>query len=238
MVEQRKTILIKLTGEIFSGGGENQENSQLIVHQVVDQIARLQKEYQLGIVIGGGNYFRGKKEGARLGLTPWHAHLIGMFATVMNGLALADLLEKKGVQTAVFCALECAQAGKSINPESVRSAVDEKRCLVFSGGTGNPFFTTDTNAVLRALEIGAQTIWKAGPANGVYDSDPVKNKSARLIQDITYARALELKLQIMDMSALALAAEHKINTRVFNVFEKDAITKAAENPQFGSLIHG
>jgi len=235
MAEQTKAILIKLTGEIF--GNDEKHHQPSTAFQVVDQIAHLHQEYQIGIVIGGGNYFRGSKQGTQLGLAPWYAHTIGMLATAMNGLALANLLEKKGVPTTLFSAFECPQAGKSITPESVGCALDKKRCLVFSGGTGNPFFTTDTTAILRALEIGAMTVWKAGPANGVYDSDPKMNKSARLMPDVTYAKALELKLQIMDMSALALAADHGINVRVFDVFESDSLIKAAQNPQFGSLIH-
>ncbi len=234
MAEQRKTILIKLTGEIFASD-EKQEPA--IVHQVVDQIARLDHDYQIGIVIGGGNYFRGGKQGAQLGLQPWYAHTIGMFATVLNGLALANLLENKKLSTALFCPLECPQAGQPITPESVGRALTQKRCLIFSGGTGNPFFTTDTNAILRALEIGADTVWKAGPADGVYDSDPKINRSARLLPDVTYAKALELKLQIMDMSALALAADNNIKIRVFNVFEADSLMKAAKDPHFGSLMH-
>lgn len=235
MAKQRKIILIKLTGEIFVSN--ETQRGQLCVHQVVDQIARLHQDYQLGIVIGGGNYFRGSKQGVQLGLTPWHAHTIGMFATVMNGLTLANLLEKTGVHTALFSALGCPEAGHPITPASIDEAIDQKRCLIFSGGTGNPFFTTDTNAVLRALEIGADTVWKAGPADGVYDSDPAVNKSAHLLPDVTFEKALELKLQIMDMAALALAAENNIRIRVFDVFEKDSLIKAAQDQHFGSLMH-
>lgn len=235
-MEHKETILIKLSGEIFCPN-KISAGSLPVVHSVVAQIAQLHKRFQLGIVMGGGNYFRGERQGSQLGLTPWPAHTIGMFATVMNGIALTNLLEQQHIPTVLFSAIDCSQAGNAITPQAIRSATEAKRVLVFAGGTGNPFFTTDTNAVLRAVQMGANTIWKAGPADGIYDSDPKINPSASKLKSVSYAEALESKLQIMDMSAFAMAADHNIQIRIFSIFENNALLHAAADQQFGSLIH-
>jgi len=231
-----KNILIKLTGEIFSAATNQAVNSS-IATQAIKQIAQLHRDYQIGIVIGGGNYFRGSIQGKSLGLQPWYAHSIGMFATVMNGLTLMDLLSQHAVPTALFSALDCPLAGNAITPEAIHTAIQKHECLIFSGGTGNPYFTTDTNAVLRALQIGAQELWKATDVDGIYDQDPHKNPRAQRINEIRYHEALEKKLGIMDFSALALAAEHQLTIRVFDISAPDALLLAARDPKFGSVIH-
>jgi uridylate kinase len=234
-MKRENCILIKLTGELFISPQDHAKDPCLL-REVIRQIARLREQFHVGIVIGGGNYFRGSIQGKKLGMQPWHAHTVGMFATIMNGLVMADLLEQNNVPNTLFSALPCPNAGTTITPEAVCAAREANHIMIFAGGTGNPFFTTDTNAVLRTLQIGATELWKASGVDGIYDQDPQKNASARLLKRVSYHDALEQKLGIMDLSALALAAEHALRIRVFSIYGADALLRAAEDKDFGSVI--
>lgn len=231
----KKRILLKLTGEIFL----DKNNRQLTAHtinNVIKQMKQLHNTYHFGIVVGGGNLFRGSKQGEQLGLDASVGHQIGMLATIMNGLILKDLLEQQDLSTALFCAMPSPEVGKPISQQSIAYALEKNQTLVFTGGTGNPFFTTDTNAILRALQIDANEIWKGTSIDGVYTADPRTNKDAQLIKKITYKQALNDKLGIMDPTAYALAEQYHKTVRVFDIFEKNALIRAAQEPDFGSII--
>jgi uridylate kinase len=232
---RKKIVLLKLTGEVFVDQ-TTKILSALFINGLIEQIKELAATYCIGIVIGGGNFFRGSEHGNRLGISPSIGHQIGMLATMMNGLMLKDLLEQKDVPATLFCAIPSPEVGKPISQQSIENALHDENVLIFTGGTGNPFFTTDTNAVLRALQIGANEIWKGTHVDGIYDTDPKKNEHAQLLSQITYATALEKKLAIMDMTAYALAQQHKQVIRVFNIFAPQALLKAAYEKNFGSII--
>ena len=150
---KKKIILLKLTGTIFTDP-KTKKMTRSFIDSIIEQLKQLSKSYQIGIVIGGGNFFRGSRDNDTLKLRPSIAHTIGMMGTAMNGLILYDLLEKEDIKTTLFCALNCHDAGKPISQQSIDNALTEKDILIFSGGTGNPYISTDTNAVIRAQEIG------------------------------------------------------------------------------------
>lgn len=234
-MDQKKTILLKLTGEVISHtpSGLNAD----MVRSIAKQIKQLLPEYHFSIVIGGGNFFRGAQQGTEVRVTPQTSHYVGMLATVMNGLIIQDIFEQEKIKTALFCALECSAIGITISPQNIRKAKEEGNCLIFTAGTGNPFFTTDTNAVLRALQISANALWKGTKVEGVYTKDPNVYPEASFLTTLSYSQALELRLGIMDLSAFALAQQYKINMRIFNIFAQDALVQAAHNPHFGSTIY-
>lgn len=228
-------ILIKLTGELFGTNTQKDRQSDQL-HAVIQQIAALHKQYNIGIVVGGGNLFRGSIQGKQHHMNAWRAHTVGMFATIMNGLILADLFEQQAIPYSLFSAIPCPQAGLPITPEAVKQALDMNHVMIFSGGTGNPYFTSDTNAVLCALRIGATDLWKASTIDGIYDADPQQNRNAQLLKNLSYQKAIERHLGIMDLSALALAAEHQLRIRVFSIFTPDALLNASRDENFGSII--
>lgn len=224
-----ETILIKLSGELFKKVAN--------LKDVVCQISKLSKQYKLGIVVGAGNIFRGNQQGKEFGLRPIIAHTSGMIATIINGLIIQDLLAKKNIQTKLLSAIDCKGVADSITPSKIDCALQKNQPIIFVGGTGNPFFTTDTNAVLRALQIKAQQVWKGTKVEGIFDSDPMINKNAKLLKTVTYKQVIEQNLQIMDASAITLAQEHNLKIRIFNVFEKDSLLNATKNQNFGSIIN-
>jgi uridylate kinase len=234
-MEQKRTILLKLTGDIFTSEQDTQLHDEH-TRMLAQQLQQLSARYRFGIVIGGGNFFRGSKEGKQLGLTPSVGHQIGMLATMMNGLILKDLLEQEGVPASLFSAVPSPEIGIPISAQTIQSALARNHCLIFAGGTGNPFFTTDTTAVLRALQINASEIWKGTGVDGIYDEDPKKNPAAHFLKKVSYTEALINNFGIMDATAFALANDHKLTIRVFNIFHKNAIITAAEDETFGSKV--
>jgi uridylate kinase len=235
-----KKILIKISGELFNQhDGSQREHTcvdKTFVYSLIQQIKTLAKDHQIGIVIGGGNFFRGCKEGNQLSLRPTTADSIGMLATIMNGLILQDFLQEAGIKTALLSAVDIPIIARPIRQSIIDEALDANRCLIFAGGTGNPFFTTDTTAVLRALQMGAQEVWKATKVDYVYDGNPSIDPAAKPIHKLTYQSALDQKLHIMDLTALTLAQEHKLRMRVFNLFADNALINVAQDPDFGSTI--
>lgn len=231
---EKKRILLKLTGAIF--GTPEKPFSATTVTSLIGQIKELQSTHQFGIVIGGGNLFRGSKQGKELALAPESAHYVGMLATIMNGLIFQDLSEKQAVHTTLFSALHCPQIAKTIQQQTIKRALADGKTIIFSGGTGNPFFTTDTNAVLRSLQIVADEIWKGTSVDGIYTKDPAIYQDAQPLKTVTFAKAIEQKLGIMDLTAYSMAQEHKQKIRVFNIFSHNALLHAAQNSNFGSVI--
>lgn len=232
----KKRILLKLTGEAFLST-QNHNLSPALINAVIDQIKQLSNQYQFGIVVGGGNFFRGNEHGKRMGVSAPVGHQIGMLATVLNGLMMKDLLEQKELKASLCSAITCPEIATSISQQGIEDALKHDDVIVFAGGTGNPFFSTDTTAVLRGLQINAEQIWKASHIDGVYSADPKTNANAQLLTDLTYKYALDNRLGIMDATAFTLASENKQTIRVFSVFTENALINAAQNPQFGSTIH-
>ena len=231
---RKKRILLKLTGTIL---GSNTFESRHLV-SLAQQIKRLEKQHvQFGIVIGGGNIFRGNQHGTSLNITPSIGHQVGMFATVMNGLLIHDLFSQYDVQNSLLCALDCPEIGPVISSITIENALRNQNVIIFTGGTGNPFFSTDTNAILRALQMEAAQIWKGTDVDGIYTKDPDIYPDAKLLHKLTYRHALDQNLHVMDATAFALAREYHQTVRVFNIFEEDSLIKAYENEEFGSLVY-
>lgn len=234
-----ESILIKLSGELF-----NQNDSQScekffnceLIHDIVSQIKELHTKYNVGLVIGGGNFFRGAVECRSLKIKQSVADYVGMIATVMNGLLLQEFMQDSGLQSVVLSAIDMPQICLPLSQKNIDTALVDRKCIVFAGGSGNPFFTTDTNAVVRALQIGATQLWKATKVDFIYDSDPTINKSSNALQHVSYQEALDKKLKVMDATAFTLAQENALTLRVFNIFEKNALLRVAKEPNFGSTV--
>lgn len=235
-MSRKKRILLKLTGEAFLST-TNHELSPTLIKNVFKQISKLNEQIQFGIVVGGGNFFRGNEHGKKMGIRPSIGHQIGMLATMMNGLVVKDLLEQEDLPTALFSAVSCPEIGASLSQQAIDQALDADQTIVFAGGTGNPFFSTDTTAVLRGLQIKADEVWKASHIDGVYTADPKKDPHAQLLPSLTFKYAIDNRLQIMDATAFTLAAENKQKIRVFSVFTEQALIKAAQDKDFGSVIY-
>lgn len=229
-----KRILLKLTGTILLDA--DGKLSSVHITQLARQLYALRSSHRFGIVIGGGNFFRGGQHGVAMGLQPTTAHQVGMLATMMNGLIIRNICMQLGLSTTVLCALPCPTVGQLVSEHAIQQAQQRDDIIIFTGGTGNPFFTTDTTAVLRALQMGADEIWKATDVNGIYHTDPRKQPDARFIPAITYNEALRQNLAIMDSTAYTLAAQHNLMIRVFNAFASDALIQAAHNQTFGSIL--
>ena len=230
-------ILLKLTGELFATPklAPTAQHSQLVV-DLIAQIKQLRATHQFAFVMGGGNFFRGNQHGKAFQLQASTAHQVGLLATVMNSLILQDLFAQHGLPATVLSAIECPQIAAAISTPNIQTALHQQHCLIFAGGTGEPFFSTDTAAVLRALQIKAQVVWKATNVDGIFTADPRTNAQAQLLSHLSYQEALAQRLQILDQTALILAREHALPIRVFNLFTPQALWRAAHDQNFGSLL--
>jgi uridylate kinase len=228
-------VLLKISGESLKGGldfGIDPDVLDSVSEEIAEVTAR---GVQTGVVVGGGNIFRGKGLAER-GLNRVTGDQIGMLATTINALALQDSLERRGLDTRVMSAVDMTEfAEPFIRRRAVRH-LEKGRAVVFSAGTGNPFFTTDTAAALRASEIGADLILKASHVDGVYDCDPSRHPEARLFETVTYAEAIGRGLRVMDLTALALAMENRIPCVVFDIGVKGNILAAALGGRVGTRI--
>jgi uridylate kinase len=232
-----KRILLKLSGEALMG-----DQGYGIDHAVLDTITSEVKDvYNLGvevaIVIGGGNIFRGLS-GASKGMERASADYMGMLATVLNALALQNILENKGVVTRVQSAIEMRELAETyIRRRAVRH-LEKRRVVIFAAGTGNPYFTTDTAAALRAMEIGAEVIMKATKVDGVYSADPVKDKTATKFERLTYIDVLQKDLRVMDATAISLCMDNNLPIIVFNLNVPGNIKKIVLGETIGTLVTG
>jgi uridylate kinase len=230
-----KRILLKLSGEALMG-----DQNFGIDPDMLQYVAReIKQAYDLGveiaIVVGGGNIFRGVKASS-FGMERTSADHMGMLATVLNSLALQDALEKRGMQTRVQTAISMHEVAE---PYILRRAVrhlEKGRIVIFAAGTGNPYFTTDTAAVLRAQEIHAQILLKATKVDGLYEADPVQHPDAKFIETISYMRVLEKQLKAMDMTAISLAMDNNLPLVIFNLKQPDNIHKVICGRRVGTLI--
>lgn len=221
-------IVIKISGELFASTDK--------LNKVVNQIKKLSSKIKIGIVVGAGNIFRGSQQGKEFGLNAPVGDNAGMLATIINGLILKDLLEKKDVLVKILTAIPVPTIADNITQEKINCTLKNNKVIIFVGGTGNPFFTTDTNAVLRALQIGALTVLKGTKVDGVFDSDPTNIKKTKLLKKLSFDDFLTKNLQVMDMTAITLAKKHKLKIKVFNIFEKNSLIKVVQDPEFGSTI--
>lgn len=230
-----KRVIIKIGGESLSNPG-GCGIDPLRAEEVAKRIAALHaQEIEIGIVIGAGNLWRGV-EGFEFGMDRARADHIGMLATVMNALALADALERLGVVTRVQTAIEMrAIAEPYIRLRAVRH-LEKGRIVIFGGGTGNPYFTTDSAAALRAAEIGADLLIKATKVDGVYDDDPHKNSNARRFERLTYLEALNMKLRVMDSTAVTLCMDNHVPIIVLNLWDVEGVERALRGESVGTLI--
>ena len=231
-----KRILLKLSGEAMMG-----EQNYGIDTRVAEALAREIKTVhdmgvEIAIVVGGGNIFRGVSESAG-NMDRAAADYIGMLATIMNAVVLQDALEKVGVYTRAMSAIDIPQLAEPFIRRSAIRHLEKKRLVIFAAGTGNPFFTTDSAAALRALEMKADVIFKATKVDGIYDSDPVKNPDAVRYDTITYQEVLEKQLKVMDASAISLCMDNDLPIMVFNMREDGNIVKAVcGNTEIGTLV--
>jgi uridylate kinase len=231
-----KRILLKLSGEALMGAdayGINRETIESIVQEIA-AVARMGVE--IGVVIGGGNIFRGVAPGAA-GMDRATADYMGMLATVMNALALQDAMRRAGLDCRVQSALNIEQVVEPyIRGKAIRY-LEEGRIVVFAAGTGNPFFTTDTAAALRASEVGAEIVLKATKVDGVYTADPNKDKSARRFDRLSFDEAIQRNLKVMDATALTLCRDQKLPVTVFSIFKKNALVRVVAGEDEGTLVH-
>jgi uridylate kinase len=231
-----KRILLKLSGEALMGDdpyGINRQTIETIVQEIA-AVARLGVE--LGVVIGGGNIFRGVAPGAA-GMDRATADYMGMLATVMNALALQDAMRRAGLDCRVQSALNIEQVVEPyIRGKAIRY-LEEGRIVVFAAGTGNPFFTTDTAAALRASEVGAEIVLKATKVDGVYTADPRKDKAATRYARLSFDEAIQRNLKVMDATALTLCRDQKLPVNVFSIFKKDALMRVVAGEDEGTLVH-
>ena len=228
-----KRILLKLSGEAMSGeSGFGIDRS--MVDKICDQIKNVvDMGVQVAIVVGGGNFWRGRKA---LDMERATADYMGMLATTMNSMALQDALEAKGVSTRVQLAVEIKQVGEPFILRRAIRHLEKGRVVIFGGGTGNPYFTTDTAAVLRATEIGAEIVLFGKTVDGVYDSDPDTNPNAQKYETITYSEILNRNLKVIDSTAASLARDNNLLMAVFELAKEENIVKVlcGENP--GTIV--
>jgi len=217
-----KRILLKLSGEAFKGCRDYGIDPSFIQKVASEIKAAHDLGVEIAIVIGGGNIFRGLAASEN-GMNRVTADYTGMLATIMNALALQDALKKIGLDTRVQSAIEIKEIAEPFIPQKANRHLEKKRIVIFAGGTGNPFFTTDTTAALRAAEIDAEVIFKATKVDGVYDCDPVKNTDAKQFDHLTYLDVLNKKLKVMDSTALSLSMDNNIPIVVFNLNHENSI---------------
>jgi uridylate kinase len=230
-----KRVLLKLSGEALAANqGFGVDPSR--IHEIAGEIKDVHKlGVQLAIVVGGGNFFRGVAQQAK-DMDRVSADQMGMLATVINALALQDALEKQGVYTRVQTAIEMNQVAEPFIRRRAIRHLEKGRVVIFAGGTGNPYFSTDTAASLRAMEIKADAILKATKVDGIYDADPMKVDGARKFNQITYMEVLKLGLKVMDSTAISLCKDNDLPIVVFNLNDHGNIRRVVLGEKIGSMV--
>ncbi|NLO16812.1 MAG: UMP kinase [Arcobacter butzleri] len=224
-----RRVLVKFSGEALAGDGEYGIDTKTL-HFIANEIKELvDNGIEVGIVIGGGNIIRGVSAAADGIIKRTSADYMGMLATVINGVAMQEALEHMGISTRLQTAIKMEQVAESFIVNRARRHLEKGRVVIFSAGTGNPFFTTDTAATLRATEIGAELLIKATKVDGVYDKDPNKFEDAKKLETLSYDMALQDNIKVMDDAAIALAKDNKLPIVVMNMFEKGNLLKILKN---------
>jgi len=231
-----KRVLLKLSGEALMGDDAYGINRATIERMVADVSEVSQLGVEVAIVIGGGNIFRGVAPGAQ-GMDRATADYMGMLATVMNSLALADAMRQVGITARVMSAIAIEQVVEPYVRPKALQYLEEGKIVVFAAGTGNPFLTTDTAAALRGAEIGAEVVLKATKVDGIYSSDPKKDASATRYTNISFDEAISKRLQVMDATAFALCRDQKLPIRVFSIVKPGALKSVVLGGDEGTLVH-
>ena len=232
---EHKRILLKFSGESVAGNDEHGIDPK-ILDQMADSVKSCRDlGTEIGIVIGGGNLFRGEKLN-KAGMDRVAGDHMGMLATVMNGIALRDALERAGIKTRVMSAISMSGIVEHYDRRLAIQLLSDGFVVIFTAGTGNPFFTTDTAGCLRAIETQSDLMLKATRVDGVYDSDPEINRDAKLFDELTFDEAITKNLKVMDATALTLARDHKLPIKVFNVNQQDALKNIICGKKIGTLI--
>jgi len=229
-------VLLKLSGESFADDETNFGIESITLTRIADEIARASNDgIEIGVVVGGGNFFRGVSESAK-NMAQANADYMGMLATVINAIALKDALDKKGINTRVQSAITMTSVAEPyIRLRAIRH-LEKGRVVIFAAGTGNPYFTTDTAASLRAAEIEAQIVLKSTRVDGVYDKDPEKDSNAKFLNELSYKEVLDKKLSVMDLTAITLCEENSMPIRVFNGTVEENIYKVLKGEEMGTFI--
>lgn len=231
-----KRILLKLSGEALAGKQSTGINTT-VIKQIAEDVALVHRAgVQIGLVIGGGNIHRGVAASAE-GMDRASADYMGMLATMINALALQDALEKEGVPTRVQSAIAMAEIAEPYIRRRAIRHLEKGRIVIFGAGTGNPYFTTDTAASLRAMEINAEVLMKATKVDGIYDKDPFKNKDATKYDKISYIDVLNKGLQVMDSTAISLCMDNKLPILTFDLMQTGNILKAVQGESIGTLVY-
>lgn len=232
-----KRIILKLSGEVLRGGKSGDAIDAATLEKVCLQVKEIHDlGVEVGVVIGGGNIFRGLN-GAKRGVDRTTGDYMGMLATVINGLALMDCLEKLGVTTRVQSAIPMNQIAEPFILRRAIRHLEKNRVVIFVAGTGNPYFSTDTTAALRASEMHANMIMKATKVDGIYDKDPKKHADAVKYEEITFIDALKQRLNVMDSTAFSLCLDNNVPILVFDLGDEHAIRKAVFGEKIGTLVH-
>lgn len=234
-----RRVLLKLSGEVL----QNPETREpLDIHSLETTVRKISNVWkrgiQIGIVVGGGNIFRGLPAAEKKGFDRATGDHMGMLATLINALALQAALEAHRIPTRVMSALTVSGMAERFDRRRAREYLEQRNIVIFAAGTGNPFFTTDSAAALRAAEIGADVLLKATKVDGIYDADPQTTPGARRFDRITYAEALRRQLKIMDAAAFSLCMENRIPIIVFDFFAADSLAAVLRNPKLGTVVQG
>lgn len=233
-----KRIVLKLSGEALLPENSDYGVGLTTASGIAGEIAAvIKKGVQVGVVIGGGNIWRGAGA-AEMGMDRSTADAMGMCATVINSLALQDVLEKTGVTARVMTSIPMQGVAKTFVRQDAVGYLDAGEVVVFAGGTGHPYFSTDTAAALRALQINADAICKATKVDGVYSDDPKRNSSAIRYEELSYIEVLKQRLKVMDSTAVSMCMDHKLPIVVFNMFEKGNLMKAVMGDNIGTVVYG
>ena len=232
-----RRVIVKVSGEAFSGPNDFGIHAPTIEAIVTDLVAARGLGITIGVVVGGGNLIRGA-ESADAWLSRPTADAMGMMGTVMNALVLESALERAGAPTRTMSALSMPQVCETYERQRALRHMEDNRTVIFAGGTGNPFFTTDTTAVLRAAEIGAQAVLKATNVDGVYSADPKKDPSAKRFDRLTHSQAIEGDYKVMDATAFALAREASLPIIVFSIAEPGSIGAILRGTGHGTIVAG
>ena len=234
--EKINRIIFKISGEVLAGKkgfGIDLER----VHEILSEIIYLKKKgYSIGIVLGGGNFFRGASEVGDE-INRHAADNVGMLATIQNAIVLSGMLKCKNYPTEVYSAIQVDRIAKLYTPDRAMTYLNEGKIWFFCAGTGNPFFTTDTAAVLRGIELGADIIFKGTKVDGVYTGDPMKDENAKFISKISFSEALAKELKVMDMTAFSLAKDYNMPIKIFNINTPGNIKDAVLNKEIGTFVH-
>ena len=230
-----RRVLLKLSGEMLAGERGHGIDARVAADLAAEVAEARALDVELGIVVGAGNLFRGGRADGR-GMDRVTADQIGMLGTVMNALALRDALEQAGLDAVAMSALAVEGVAMPFDARHARSHLERGHTVVFGGGTGNPLFTTDTAAALRAVEIGAEALLKATQVDGVYSADPHEDASAELLPEIGYEEALQRRLRVLDATAFAFCREHELPIHVFNLAPRGNIVRVLTGEKVGSVV--